>query len=74
MRVIKHGRVNRVITCNCGCEFEYNQNDIYRLANGVSVIGHSYCNAYVICPDCGEKIFLQLPSSSCETQCNKGVE
>lgn len=64
MRILKHGKVNRVITCICGCEFEYDPNDIqYDIRYGFNDISTAG-TAYVICPECGAKIFLQLPIQS----------
>ena len=58
MKILKHGKVNRVITCLCGCEFQYDQNDIqYDIHFSTAANG----TAYVICPDCGARIFLQFP-------------
>lgn len=66
MKIIKHGKVNRVITCNCGCEFEYDQNDIQYGFNNTSITNCYLNNAYVICPDCGAKIFIQSPVQTYE--------
>lgn len=61
MKILKHGKVNRVITCNCGCEFEYDEHDIqYGFNNAITVVT-GWNSAYVICPDCGAKIFIQSP-------------
>lgn len=51
MKILKHGKVNRVITCNCGCEFEFDVADII-------YTGRFVCNEEVRevkCPWCGKK-------------------
>lgn len=62
MKIIKHGKVNRVVTCNCGCEFEFDMGDIniecYLTYNSTN--GQEQKN-YVICPDCGAKIYIISP-------------
>ena len=67
IKVIKHGKVKwpqRKICKNCGCEFEFDEKDLH--------IDYSLCltsypvqyKRYVICPDCGEVIFVDTISST----------
>ena len=68
MKIIKHGKANRVITCNCGCEFEYEEGDIQCDICTIvsSTVGHK--TYYLICPDCGAKIFIQSPVQTYQIQ------
>lgn len=62
MKVLKHGKVNRVVTCNCGCEFEFDMGDIqsvYDISSSTAM--SSFPKKYVICPDCGAKIYIISP-------------
>lgn len=56
MKIIKPGCLpkNRG-TCNyCGCEFEYDSNDVYTAPTLTTTWG----SAYVICPYCGRTVYL----------------
>ena len=62
MRIIKHGKLKRQITCNyCGCEYEFDIEDTYTDALGyVTTAGFWNNNRYVDCPDCGLKTLIVL--------------
>lgn len=61
MKVIKHGAYyfeEKKINCDCGCEFEYNKDDIgidYSLAYNTYP---SQRKQFVACPECGHKTYL----------------
>lgn len=66
MKIIKHGTVNRVNVCgNCQCEFEYDNNDIRVETPLYSTAVESY--RYVLCPDCGAKIYIDQQTSTVPT-------
>ena len=62
IKVIKHGKkpVFKKVCPNCGCEFEYEQEDIkteYNWSLGELTWNYPrYVKRIIICPDCGEKL------------------
>lgn len=58
MRIIKHGNINNIMICtNCQCEFEYDDNDI-KIELSEYITNSQICDRYVICPECGSKIYI----------------
>ena len=55
MKILKHGIPNRIITCNCGCEFEFEISDVKEEMLNSDKLFMFKCVKYVICPDCGAK-------------------
>ena len=47
----------KTICDNCGCEFSYHQEDVIDDWNGV--LGPGACSGKVICPNCGERIYVK---------------
>ena len=41
-RILVHGSMAKVITCSCGCKYEYEVSDVEE-------------NNVVICPECGKE-------------------
>ena len=69
IEVIKHGRKKKeMATCPfCECEFTYEQEDVqyedrYIPTWSITTTGliSTYKYPYVICPDCGQRIYLQV--------------
>ena len=60
MRIIKHGKLKRQITCNyCGCEYEFDIEDTYTDTRGyVTTTGFWNNNRYVNCPECSLKTLI----------------
>lgn len=64
MKIIKHGSKyseNKIATCSlCGCEFEYDDNDIGidKSFNSMTFPLLSTYKTYVKCPECDKEICL----------------
>lgn len=61
MKILEHGNFyteNKIITCSCGCKFEYETSDIY----SDNSIAYPTCppqiQTYVLCPECNSRINL----------------
>lgn len=55
MRIIKKGQIPIELECTCdvcGCVFAYNKEDVD------NSVGCLYPDYWVICPSCGEKIYV----------------
>lgn len=60
MRVIKHGMYyeNNRINCSCGCEYEYDANDVYKDTNLTLTSNPPQYRDYVVCPECKARTYL----------------
>lgn len=52
IKIIKQGQLRKFyVTCpECGCEFEYDKEDVSTICSGL------YAFSYVVCPCCGEQV------------------
>lgn len=58
MKVIKHGnfyKENRTVKCICGCEFEYDTDDIESEYEIIYTTLPRQLTRYVLCPECGAR-------------------
>lgn len=56
IQIIKEG-TKKITDCNiCGCKFSYEQIDVSTETNTIN----GGTNEYIICPQCGEKIYLKM--------------
>lgn len=61
MKIIKHGiyyKENRKIKCNCGCEFEYEIEDIKKDNTLAYISNPPLIQEYILCPECNARINL----------------
>lgn len=54
IRIIKHGNKRRSTCPNCGCVFEFGNQDIT-----VRNLGRNEFNRYINCPECEEEIVVE---------------
>lgn len=61
MKILKHGNKfarNKIITCMCGCKFEYDEDDIMKDKELCFATFPPTLKTYVKCPECDAEIIL----------------
>lgn len=61
MKILEHGiyyEENKIITCSCGCKFEYKISDIHVDNSLAYPTCPPQIQTYVLCPECNSRINL----------------
>ena len=57
MKILKHGFYAHTITCRCGCEYQYDKDDIKSLEKFTNTKPNAK-QYYVRCPECKEMTYI----------------
>ena len=68
MKILEHGvyyTENKIITCSCGCKFEYETSDIYKDNSLAYTTYPQQIQTYVLCPECNSLLVEKKDTIKC---------